>query len=294
MNEIHYAFHHTPLFRVMEYCVSDVPRLHPDRILPYHVLLYVHHGSIPVTEDHIHYEIQENQIFFLKAGLHHWSAHEIPAGTTWTYIHFYLPRPEINSNYLDLPVGYSRNQEFLPKDFLYHVALPKQMTVHRSSSIKTDLSTLLSSGSSKDGLRHVKCNQFLSQLLIKLYEQSLHLQQPGKQDIHLYKLIHYLEQHFNAPLNSKQISGYMDMNYRYLCDIFKRKTGMSITMYHTKLRISESCRLLRESSLNISEISQSAGYSDPLYFSTVFKRIVGISPSLYRRQTFQLYEMQGS
>lgn len=67
---------------------------------------------------------------------------------------------------------------------------------------------------------------------------------------------------------------------------FKAETGMTPLAYITQIRVNEARKLLTGSSLNVTEVSGIVGYENPLYFSKVFKKVAGISPSLYKKQGF--------
>ena len=81
----------------------------------------------------------------------------------------------------------------------------------------------------------------------------------------------------NVPLSAWHILS------KYLAARFKAHTGLSPQAYHTRLRVSEAARLLRESGLNVTEISDRLGYCNPQYFSRTFAAVRGQSPSEYRR-----------
>lgn len=57
---------------------------------------------------------------------------------------------------------------------------------------------------------------------------------------------------------------------------------MPFTAYVTKVRMEEAARLLRETDEKTYRIAEATGYSDPNYFSYVFKRHYGVSPSKFR------------
>ena len=62
------------------------------------------------------------------------------------------------------------------------------------------------------------------------------------------------------------------------------ETKMTPNEYLVQFRIANACKLLKSSNVNISEAAYSSGYSDPLYFSRVFKKIKGITPTEFVKQ----------
>ena len=72
------------------------------------------------------------------------------------------------------------------------------------------------------------------------------------------------------------------LNRSYLHRLFKSAIGSSVQEYLLDLRIRKACALLKSTELPVSIISLSVGYEDTLYFSRLFKRKKGVSPSQYR------------
>ena len=68
----------------------------------------------------------------------------------------------------------------------------------------------------------------------------------------------------------------------YVSHLFKSKTGTSINKYLTQIRIAQAKKLLSDSGLSISEISDPCGFCDSDYFIYVFGKITGITPKKYR------------
>lgn len=64
-----------------------------------------------------------------------------------------------------------------------------------------------------------------------------------------------------------------------------RHIGTSPNEYLTKFRISQAVELIERSSLPVSAVAASVGYDDSLYFSRVFKKITGVSPSSYIKKS---------
>ena len=74
-----------------------------------------------------------------------------------------------------------------------------------------------------------------------------------------------------------------NFNYHYLSAYFNQQMKESFSDYLNRLRIEKACRLLEESDLSIAQVSSEVGYSEHSYFCRVFKKVMGKTPSLWRR-----------
>ena len=107
-------------------------------------------------------------------------------------------------------------------------------------------------------------------------------------ELFLKKLKEFLEQHIdNADLKIYDLAKTMNMGRTAFQAKVKELTGMSPIDYLTTVRINRACFLLRNSSNNINEIAYSVGYSDPKYFSRVFKRTMGVTPTQYKNSALE-------
>lgn len=95
--------------------------------------------------------------------------------------------------------------------------------------------------------------------------------------------IQYLEEYYAKPIKLEDVAGAIGLNPAYFSNIFKRETGENFTDFLMNYRIERAKELLREGHLNINEIACKIGYSDNRYFSKLFKKVVGIKPSDYRK-----------
>jgi YesN/AraC family two-component response regulator len=96
------------------------------------------------------------------------------------------------------------------------------------------------------------------------------------------KAMEYVAENFTSSVTLEQTAEYMHLNPTYLSGLFKQTCGMSFSNYLNTLRIEESRRLLENTDYSVINIAIASGFSDQSYFSKVFKRMVGISPSSYR------------
>lgn len=91
-----------------------------------------------------------------------------------------------------------------------------------------------------------------------------------------------LRQHYAEPLGSGALSAFSGSSGRTLARRFKQYAGVSPLQYQQNIRMEEGARLLRDTASPIHWIAGQIGYSDPLYFSRLFHRHFGKSPSDYR------------
>jgi Signal transduction histidine kinase len=88
----------------------------------------------------------------------------------------------------------------------------------------------------------------------------------------------------NNKLSINFITDAVSMSRTSLYNKMKALTGMGVNDYINIIRIEKATELLKNSDLNINEISDSLGFSYPRYFSTTFKQIMGRTPSEYKKE----------
>lgn len=92
----------------------------------------------------------------------------------------------------------------------------------------------------------------------------------------------YIDQNFcNSEFKIQDISDHFSMNYHYLCNRFKKQTGMTLNHYITSKRIAKAKQLMKDGYCNITLLAEMVGYNDLGYFGKCFKKETGISPTKY-------------
>ncbi len=94
----------------------------------------------------------------------------------------------------------------------------------------------------------------------------------------------YIHTHFHVQLTLEEAAEHVDLSPYYVSKLFKDKSGMTFIDYVTEVRITAAKREMLDPSKSLKEICFNVGYKDPNYFSRVFKRKAGFSPSQYREQ----------
>ncbi|WP_407428054.1 helix-turn-helix transcriptional regulator [Treponema sp.] len=100
----------------------------------------------------------------------------------------------------------------------------------------------------------------------------------------IQRCITYIDFHYTDYLSLQNISEKINMNASYLSSQFKKETGITLTAYINRTRINHAVPLLLQSSRSIEDIANTCGFDDMNYFSRVFKKNCGCSPSDFRRQ----------
>ena len=94
----------------------------------------------------------------------------------------------------------------------------------------------------------------------------------------------YIEQNYQEEMSLTSVAKVVNVNSNYLSVMFKNQTGESFVDYFTKVRIEKAKKLLKDVRLKTYEVGEHVGYKDAAYFSKVFKKFVGMSPSEYRNR----------
>lgn len=105
--------------------------------------------------------------------------------------------------------------------------------------------------------------------------------EPGSQYIkQALQIIHY---EYDGDLSVSKISEKIHISQNYMCRLFNRFMGCSPQAYIVKYRIGVAKELMEKTDWKIGIIAETVGYMDALYFSQIFRRITGLTPSQYRK-----------
>lgn len=98
----------------------------------------------------------------------------------------------------------------------------------------------------------------------------------------------YIQENYMYDISMQDLARHMNYSEAYFCKLFKQCFSRNFTSYLTEYRMEEAKRLLKESTVNVKEIGKAVGYPDSNYFTKVFRRITGKSPTEYRTEYLQV------
>ena len=210
---------------------------------------------------------------------------EKDGGKLWSlrWCHFYGPSmPAIYAKYCErggLPVIRGAD---VSVDLTRGDDMARGAGFSQYSTILTDIYTL---ASSSDYIRDMRINGKLNDLLTLLMESSWHREAhtnaPKKMDISLVKS--FLDEHYKEKLSLESVASHFFIDKHYLARLFKEHYGVTLVTYLQQVRITHAKRMLRFTDKSIEEIGLECGIGELNYFSRVFKKLEGVSPSEFRR-----------
>ena len=95
--------------------------------------------------------------------------------------------------------------------------------------------------------------------------------------------IAYLRQHLHEPVGMADLVRHVGFSRARMFDLFKAQTGLTPNDYLQRMRIEKAQEQLRQTKLSVTEIGLAVGFSSGQYFSTVFARYTGVSPTRFRK-----------
>jgi YesN/AraC family two-component response regulator len=98
------------------------------------------------------------------------------------------------------------------------------------------------------------------------------------------RALEYVRGHLAGDLDVPSVAGVFNISPNYFSSLFKRETGVSFNAFVNKSRLQAAVYLLEHTGQGVSEIAVHSGFRDAVYFSQVFKKALGCSPSVYRKK----------
>ena len=231
-----------------------------------YVLIYCVDGSGWYVLKGQRYEVKRNQYFILPAGTpHEYGATE---GERWTiyWVHF---RGEHASVYAE---GAQKPQE---------VKAAMNSNISNRNNIFEEILSTLHFGDGIEDLRYASSllHYYLASLrYLRQYRSTV------RYDGVVNAAIHYMKENVERHLTLQDVLDYVGYSSTRFSALFKKETGSSPLAYFNRLKIEYACQMLKTTDMHINRICYKVGVEDSLYFSRMFSKAMGMSPSEYRER----------
>lgn len=154
--------------------------------------------------------------------------------------------------------------------------------VAHASEYLEPLKTILEEYSTQKIYYQEHSSAILKSILTRLHRHSI--ESTSNASNAMSKLINFIKKNYNQPLTNDVLSDMTGYHEYHLNRLFSTHTGTSVHQYILNIRINEAKKLLLNTNLSLASIAEQIGFNSNTYFSTYFKRVVGISPLEFRKR----------
>ena len=181
-------------------------------------------------------------------------------------------------------------ESLVNKDILLEFLSANSNTVHLSDEDFTRICFLIESAIKESTEKRRFASLFMHDLIECIFIMFLRNQQSNiKKTIPQEGAVHtaliYIQSHYTANLSLHDVAAHVFLSDSYFSRIFHRKTGMTFKKYLSNLRLAYAAKLLRSSSLSVTEICFDCGFTSYSHFLRSFHELHGISPGEFRSST---------
>ena len=107
----------------------------------------------------------------------------------------------------------------------------------------------------------------------------------GDKSKYVSEALDFVAENLSSPdLCVGMIARHLGLSEGHLSHLFKKETSFTVNVYITRYRIRRAMELLKDCRVKVYEVAEQVGYKDITYFSTVFKKLVGVNPSEYQNR----------
>ncbi len=235
-------------------------------VRPNYLIHLILEGKGRYTVDGERYELEAGQGFLIEPDKQ--TFYQADEKTPWTYIWIGFDGSRAREYLTDIGLGGKRRT-------FYCKNMPK---------LKTLLFELMEKNA------YTIENEFLREGFLyhffAILSRSLNVETVSRSDTengYVRRAIEYIQNNYADPIHIADIADYVGITRGYLHRLFVRTLSQSPQEFLISCRITRSAQLLADTNLSVESVAMSCGYSDPLVFSKLFKKKMGMTPTGYRK-----------
>ncbi|MFA7529682.1 MAG: helix-turn-helix transcriptional regulator, partial [Bacilli bacterium] len=124
---------------------------------------------------------------------------------------------------------------------------------------------------------------FTSEIMEKIMNVIYENREQKQTNQHLINAINYIKDNYHKDLSLETVAGNVFVSNYYLSHLFREELNMTFSDYVNKIRMEQSLALMKTTSKTVQEIAEAVGVSDASYFTKIFKKYYGVTPTSYMK-----------
>ncbi|KIL41219.1 AraC family transcriptional regulator [Gordoniibacillus kamchatkensis] len=263
------------LFFHIHYCnfrQPDKPGSLPikiNRTLQHHELIFIAKAKGSFTIDNKTHELKDGMLLYIRPDMPHALETDPGAPVSCFSVHFSYARVTIHESQWKI----AEEPQALP--------LQAAQGLKDYYQIEDVFKKLAETWNAKLPGYEFAAKTLLQQLLTAIAQNMKKENQNFSISLKAEKIIQYMHEHIQDKITLAQLSDLVQLSPTYLSRAFKEITGYSIIEFFNKMKMDKAKEMILEGNRKIKEVAGALGYTDEFYFSRLFKKTEGISPSEY-------------
>jgi AraC-like DNA-binding protein len=272
---------HTPLtfFKAGQY-FADKGWRHKDIINDGDYELFIMlAGSVYIQIGDQKFDLHQYDCLLIPPYIRHFGFQGSPAGTTYYWMHFYSSS--------SVTTTYSTHSHL---NFM-EAGIPQLFNIQNFERITILIRQLLDAANQVNVLEFT-ASYFISSIVVELSNQYLWTIRGHRSTTHSmrFELIrNWIRIHSHEPLTVAVVAEHFNITPAYLTQLFKNNQKTTTIHYINESKVQQAQELLLTTDWSVKQIALELGFNNEKYFFRIFKRIVGITPMLFRNSYSKTY-----
>ena len=232
----------------------------------FYEIYYLRRGRMRyVISDDI-FEVNEGEVILIPEGVIHNTVYD------GTPIERYL---------INFPTEFLKNDGLLSAFNDHHISLSAKESIVFEELFKK----LMKENKQIDEYSDTLARRYIEEMLICLIRHGMRHEHTDK-DVYtniMHSAMQHINESYSMPISLDSLAEKYSLSRSFFSRKFREVTGFGLSEYITVVRIKNAARLLSEKKMNVTDAAFAVGYNDSSYFTSSFKRVMGITPLKYAK-----------
>lgn len=247
------------------------------RTLQHHEIIYICEASGNIVIGGNRYPIKKGMLYYIPPGVQQTIELHTKNPEHYMSVHFNGSRMVLDSD-----------RKWKCQESIKTLHQPSAQEIKNYILVKELFEKLVDIWNDKGPSYEFVAGTLLRQLFILISQNNKIQSRNYAISLKIDQIIEYMRQNINRKITLEELSGIVGLSTFYLSRTFKDTTGYPIITYFNKMKIDKAKELLIEGNKKVKEVAYELGYTNEFYFSRIFKRIEGLSPTeFYNKNVYE-------